>query len=172
MLAQTHDSGSNNNTLAEAMNVRLTKYARDRNEVFKWDHKSDRVRCVCHKLALMVNAGLQALGIQAPPPPLVKTSMLGEFPVQTNTLQTVAEEDKTSEGKVTDDNDSDSEDEVDDADIGQLQEDSNWYEVVDGPYNDTEAFSATNRNEANAVHLLTTKVSLVFLFHSVLLLRI
>lgn len=120
----------------------------------------------------MVNAGLQALGIQAPPPPLVKTSMLGEFPVQTNTLQTVAEEDETSEGKVTDDNDSDSEDEVDDADIGQLQEDSNWYEVVDGPYNDTEAFSATNRNEANAVHLLTTKVSLVFLFHSVLLLRI
>ncbi|KAH9817195.1 hypothetical protein DFH28DRAFT_889872 [Melampsora americana] len=76
------------------MNVRLTKYCADHGEVFKWNHKTDRVRCVCHKLALIVSSGLQALGIQAPPPPLVKSTMLGDFPIPTTTLQSIPEEEE------------------------------------------------------------------------------
>lgn len=166
MLAHTHDSGSNNNTLAEAIQVRLSKYCEEQNKKFEWDHKTERVRCVCHKLALIVNAGLQALGIQAPPPPLVKLTMLGDFPVPTNTLQTVVEEDESGEGdKAINEANSDSDDgEVDDLDLKTPEATSVWYDVIEGPHDEQEEAAATDRNAANAVRLLTTKVSDHFLF--------
>lgn len=170
MLAQTHDSGSNNNTLAEAMNVRISKHCEDNNEVFNWNHKTHRVRCVCHKLALVVSGGLQALGIQAPPPPLVKSSMLGDFPIPTTTLQSVPEEEETEDGAEDVETDSprddDDADEVDDADLPPAVESTSWYGVIDGPHEAplpaTEPL-ASNRNAANAVDTLMTKVS-VYLF--------
>lgn len=171
MLAQTHDSGSNNNTLAEAMQIRLTKYSQDRNETFNWNHQNHRVRCICHKLALMVNAGLQALGIQAPPPPLVKSSILGNFPIPTHTLQSIPEEDESVEDEDTSnrlEEEGDS-NEVDDTDLksSQAPETTDWYDVADGPHPEPDITSedfealATDRTEANAVFNLITKVRIV-----------
>lgn len=166
MIAQTHDLGSNNNTLAEAMNIRIGKHCDDHNEVFKWDHKRHRVRCVCHKLALIVSGGLQALGIQAPPPPLVKSTMLGDFPIPTTTLQSVPEEDETFEGGLEGGaaiNEEDY-DEVDDSDLQPATESSDWYGVIDGPHEphtvSTEPL-ASNRNAANAVDSLMTKLDVI-----------
>lgn len=142
MLAQTHDSGSNNNTLAEAMQVRLSKYCPDRDETFHWNHDKHRVRCICHKLALMVNAGLQSLGIQAPPPPLVKSSILGDFPIPTHTLQSIPEENEPAEdddfsNSIKEEGDLE---EVDDTDIksSQAQESTGWYQVSEGPHPEPE----------------------------------
>ena len=36
--------------------------------------------CFCHKLDLIVNAGLAALGLKSPPPCSLKTSLQGNFP--------------------------------------------------------------------------------------------
>lgn len=157
MLAQTHDSGSNNNTLAEAMSIRLLSHAEVHGEEFKWNDETDRVRCICHKIALMVNAGLQALGIQAPPPPLVKLSILGAFPIPTNTLQTVTEEDETGEEQPQED-DLDSEPEHDDADVPASSDNSDWYDLDEGMYEDDVPFLESNQNEANVLHHLTNNV--------------
>lgn len=176
MLAQTHDSGSNNNTLAEAMQIRLSKYSEDHDEPFEWNHEKHRVCCVCHKFALIVNAGLQALGIQAPPPPLVKSTILGEFPIPTNNLQSIPEEDETAEDEGATSKEEEVtfelEDEVDDADIhtSQAKDTPDWYDVVDGPHPEPDITHKnvlqTDRHEANAVHQLMTKVS-HFDFHHV-----
>ncbi|KAA1112939.1 hypothetical protein PGT21_016147 [Puccinia graminis f. sp. tritici] len=50
-------------------------------------------RCFCHKLALIVNAGLAALSLKTLPPGKSKQSVLGYFPV----LGKVAEEDEANE---------------------------------------------------------------------------
>ncbi|KAH9446484.1 hypothetical protein Pst134EA_030401 [Puccinia striiformis f. sp. tritici] len=52
------------------------------------------IRCICHKFALIVNAGLQALSLKKSPPGKTKQSVLGFFPVL-GKLPKVAEEDKT-----------------------------------------------------------------------------
>ncbi|KAA1070652.1 hypothetical protein PGT21_020081 [Puccinia graminis f. sp. tritici] len=46
-----------------------------------WDPTSIHIRCFCHKLALIVNAGLQALSLKTLPPKREKASVLGFFPV-------------------------------------------------------------------------------------------
>lgn len=161
MLAQTHDSGSNNNTLAEAMNIQIKKHCEEHKEDFKWNHQTDRVQCVCHKLALIVNGGLQALGIQAPPPPLVKSTMLGDFPIPTTTLQSVPEEDETEGQEDQDPPEEEDIDEVDDSDLSPAVDSTDWYGVIDGPHEvqpETEQLPASNRNAANAVDSLMTKV--------------
>ncbi|KAH9816261.1 hypothetical protein DFH28DRAFT_891615 [Melampsora americana] len=149
------------------MNIRLQKHCDQNNEVFKWNHKTDRVQCVCHKLALVVSSGLQALGIQAPPPPLVKSTMLGEFPIPTTTLQSIPEEDEMAEDEMAEgEGEAEAEagedecEEVDNSDLRPAAETADWYGVIDGPHEATPPIEnlATNRNAANAVHLLMTKV--------------
>jgi hypothetical protein len=54
------------------------------------------IRCFCHKIALIVNAGLAELGIVAPPPAKIKESILGTFPYADN-METILEEDKELE---------------------------------------------------------------------------
>ena len=70
MLFQTTDSGSNNNTMAKTMQNQL----KDLDEManFEWDYRTMHIKCFCHKTALVVNAGLKALGLEAPPPPKIK----------------------------------------------------------------------------------------------------
>lgn len=165
MLAQTHDSGSNNDTCARAMQARLSKIASDENEKFEFDESRDRVRCAGHKIALIVNAGLQALGIKAPPPPLVKSTILGEFPLDEHTLTSISEEDEGEDesgpgkSQACDSNnieESDSDDEMELNNLPGKEVDEQWYGVIDGPFEELPSdLPATNRNEANAVYLLT-----------------
>jgi hypothetical protein len=51
--------------------------------------------CVCHKLALIVNAGLRAIFLQTLPPVKAKELVLGFFTV----LGRLAEEDEPEESK-------------------------------------------------------------------------
>ncbi|EFP87393.2 uncharacterized protein PGTG_13621 [Puccinia graminis f. sp. tritici CRL 75-36-700-3] len=58
-----------------------------------WDLESMHIRCFCHKLALIVNAGLQALALKMLPPGKTKHSVLGFFPFL-GKLAELPEEDK------------------------------------------------------------------------------
>ncbi|PLW08970.1 hypothetical protein PCANC_26998 [Puccinia coronata f. sp. avenae] len=46
-----------------------------------WDPPTMHIRCMCHKIALIVNAGLSALSPKTLPPSKTKESVLGFFPV-------------------------------------------------------------------------------------------
>ena len=91
MLCQTTDSGSNNNTMAKTMHNQLNDL--DGMAKFEWDYRTMHIKCFCHKMALVVNEGLKALGLKAPPPPKIKQSFLGAFPYP-NQLEMILEEDE------------------------------------------------------------------------------
>lgn len=122
----------------------------------------------------MVNAGLQGLGIKAPPP-LVKSTILGNFPIPTTTLQSILEEDESSESKDATSKSNEQEGldpKVDNTDLKSSEaEDNNphWYEVVYGPNPEADVelgdvqVQASGCNNTNAVHDLITKVHLVCL---------
>jgi hypothetical protein len=48
---------------------------------FEWDPATMHIRCIFHKLALIVNAGLAALSLKTLPPGKARESVLGFFPV-------------------------------------------------------------------------------------------
>ncbi|OAV89484.1 hypothetical protein PTTG_28670 [Puccinia triticina 1-1 BBBD Race 1] len=91
MLAQTTDSGSNNNIMASAMYLLLNNNNPSKESDDSWDPASMHIKCFCHKLALIVNAGLYLLLLKALPPGKAKESVLGFFPV----FRKVLEEDET-----------------------------------------------------------------------------
>ncbi|PLW29148.1 hypothetical protein PCANC_22408 [Puccinia coronata f. sp. avenae] len=53
------------------------------------------IRCICHKLALIVNAGLAALSLKTLPPAKTKESVLGFFPL----LGRLTEETESKDGQ-------------------------------------------------------------------------
>ncbi|OAV96847.1 hypothetical protein PTTG_26267 [Puccinia triticina 1-1 BBBD Race 1] len=65
-------------------------------ETDKWDPMTMHVRCFCHKLALIVNAGLASLSMKTLPPEKSKELVLGFFPV----LGRLVEEDKDTVERV------------------------------------------------------------------------
>jgi hypothetical protein len=96
MLCQTTDSGSNNNTMAKTMHNKLIKVGGGTK--FEWNCETMHIKCFCHKMALVVNAGLKELGLEAPPPPKIKKSFLGSFPYS-NTMERIDEEEEEEEGE-------------------------------------------------------------------------
>lgn len=138
------------------MQVWLTKYSQDQNQTLGWNHEKRWVRCVCHKLALMVNAGLQALGIQAPPPPLVKSTILGDFPISTTTLHSIPKENEAEEEEETcTDKESGLTEDVDDTDIklSQDEDSTNWYKAQDGPHPEPDI----NIEDINSIAPIVTR---------------
>ncbi|KNF02339.1 hypothetical protein PSTG_04543 [Puccinia striiformis f. sp. tritici PST-78] len=89
-ITQTTDSGSNNNTMAKEMFSQLTSLG---DVAMTWDPKTMHIKCICHKLALIVSAGLKELGMRTAPPPKVRRGILGPFPLD-KSLATVAEEEE------------------------------------------------------------------------------
>ncbi|KAI9599974.1 hypothetical protein KEM48_000088 [Puccinia striiformis f. sp. tritici PST-130] len=85
MLAQTTNSGFNNNTMASTMYELLfndTEITSENTDPAPtWDPKTMHIQCFCHKLALTVNAGLAALFLITLPPAKIKASVLGFFSV-------------------------------------------------------------------------------------------
>ncbi|PLW57384.1 hypothetical protein PCANC_01779 [Puccinia coronata f. sp. avenae] len=78
----TTDLGSNNNTMASHM-YNLLNGGDGSTETgdFAWDPTKMHIQCICHKLALIVNAGLAALSLKTLPPGKAKELVLGFFPV-------------------------------------------------------------------------------------------
>ena len=99
MLAQTTDLGLNNNTIVSAMYVLLNdnQHKKQSSNAKLWDPASMHICCFCHKIALIVNAGLESLSLKTLPPSKAKESILGFFPV----LGTLAEEEETNDPSVT-----------------------------------------------------------------------
>lgn len=77
MLASVSDSGSNNFTMAREMQRQLTEEGYKVDHILQWDPKSMSIRCFCHKMGLIVKAGLDALGMK---PRRVRHATLGRFP--------------------------------------------------------------------------------------------
>jgi hypothetical protein len=76
-------------------------------------------------MALVVNAGLKELGLEAPPPPKIKKSFLGSFPYS-NTMERIDEEEEEEEGEKAGDKgvpNSDSENDIDSDDIDENEDD-------------------------------------------------
>lgn len=59
MLAQSTDSGANNNTMA----VEMARIFEECADPVQWNAKANHVRCFAHKLALVVKAGLRSIKI-------------------------------------------------------------------------------------------------------------
>ncbi|POW04908.1 hypothetical protein PSHT_11019 [Puccinia striiformis] len=89
-ITQTTDSGSNNNTMAVEMFAQLDSLG---DPEMLWNPVKMHIKCFCHKLALIVAAGLKELGIRTVPPPKVRRGLLGRFPLD-KSLATVAEEEE------------------------------------------------------------------------------
>jgi len=182
MLCQTTDSGSNNNTMAQTMHKKL--YELDGSD-FAWDCDTMHIKCFCHKMALVVNAGLNELGLEAPPPPKLKKAFLGAVPYANN-LKPIAEEDEDEDAVEEEgsDRDVDTDDvDGDEADMNEDDDDDDAGNKKDNEENDSnncasqddsnnrasqgsnkKKTSATNRNESNKLHELTQNVCNFFLF--------
>ncbi|PLW32920.1 hypothetical protein PCASD_12484 [Puccinia coronata f. sp. avenae] len=116
------------------------------------------IRCFCHKLALVVDAGLKELGIKAPHRPKVRESMLGHFPL-TNTLETIPKEDEyeNTAGEASTDN-CDHEDRDSQEGDGDLED-----QDVDDEIEDNNPFlkRPTNFQKSNDLNELTTSLDFV-----------
>ncbi|KAI9625045.1 hypothetical protein KEM48_008588 [Puccinia striiformis f. sp. tritici PST-130] len=160
----TTDSASSNNTMAAKMFDILA----EKNGVymFDWRPENMHIRCVCHKIALIVNAGLAELGIVAAPPPKIKEAKLGPFPFADcmETIEEGDEEAEESEDKSGSDIENvedpmDSEPEHDEEELAEFlkQQEQAGEKFVE----EEIEFAATNRNEANAMDSLTKKLDFV-----------
>lgn len=58
-----------------------------------WKPETMSIKCFCHILQLVLNGGLNALGIKTVAPRAIKRATLGSFP-EINTLSTIDEEDE------------------------------------------------------------------------------
>ena len=172
MLCQTTDSGSNNNTMAKTMHQKLEQLE---GADLAWDWETMHIKCFCHKMALVVNAGLNELGLEAPPPPKLKKAFLGSVPYSNN-LKSIAEEDEEEDGVDeegsdrdvdTDDVDEEEEDmaEEEDDDTGKKKDNNaNEANSCTSQQSNKKKTSATNRNESNKLHELTQNVCIFYLF--------
>lgn len=67
------------------------------NSNYRWNPEAMHAFCFCHKLALVVGAGLAALGLKTPPPRKLKTAYRGQFPTVCNTLAEEEEEEEPND---------------------------------------------------------------------------
>ncbi|KAA1131029.1 hypothetical protein PGTUg99_027485 [Puccinia graminis f. sp. tritici] len=121
-------------------------------------------------MALVVNAGLTKLGIEAPPPPKIKKAFLGSFPYSTAMapITEAEEEENTADQMVYEsdcDDNSDTEDSGDD-EIDMVEEDEESEAAAKGvPEKNEKAGgknknkSAANRNQSNELNELTKAIT-------------
>ena len=170
MLCQTTDSGSNDNTMAKTMHDQIC----DDKETtgFEWDYETMHIKCFCHKLALVVNAGLNKLGLKSPPPPKFKRKFLGAVPYS-NTLDVIVEEEEEEEevNVVNLEEESDQEEDVESEDVDDEgpdldendQSDNNGASDKEIRFNKNK--SASNRTYANELNSVTKIVSYLILIY-------
>lgn len=124
----------------------------------------------------MVNAGLQVLGIKAPPPPLVKSTIPSKFPLDKNTLSSISKEEEEGPGsekfqmhEVNSNNDDKESKFNDKMEINNLPAEvvgDQWYNVINAPFENLPATNpVTNCKEANVFYLLTLVVRSFYLMH-------
>ncbi|POW11056.1 hypothetical protein PSTT_05573 [Puccinia striiformis] len=161
---KTTDSGSNNNTMAETMHTKLRDI--DGSVELEWDYATMHIKCVCHKVALVVNAGLNELGLQAPLPSKLRKAFLGSFPY-INTMEKIVKESEDeavglnmNEGDDESDDDNDSDDLNDDEDdMIEEQSDTEAEQSNQSGNSQISTKSVTNRNSQNQTKSATNRNS-------------
>ncbi|KNZ60603.1 uncharacterized protein VP01_15301g1 [Puccinia sorghi] len=121
-------------------------------------------------MELVVNAGLNKIGLEAPPPPKIKKAFLGAVSYSNN-LKPIVEEEEGED--IVDEEGSNNEFDTDDIDEGEedmAEEDNDDTDGNDSTncasqQSNTKKTSATNRNESKMLHELTQNYS-QNLFHS------
>ncbi|POW16125.1 hypothetical protein PSTT_01563 [Puccinia striiformis] len=162
---------SNNNTMAQTMHEQLRDL--DGSNELEWDYVTMHNKCFCHKMALVVNAGLTELGIESPPPPKLKKDFLGPFPYS-HMMEKILEE---TEDEATHDKASMQilEENTDESDADYDSDDVEYEEDIleDGDSKDGDAdtnprhasqnqnTSATNRNGSNELNEFTKALDFV-----------
>lgn len=170
MLAQTTDSGSNNNTMAKEMYDQLQSLPGA-----NWNPARMHIKCFCHKLALIVAAGLKELGMRTPPPPQVRRVVLGRFPLE-NTMETIAEEDEyddepvangeeeleesVDEDEEIDGDDSDGDDKEEKSGDDENDSDQDEEQVGSSTGGKNKSKTASNHSRSNELNELTKSVAL------------
>lgn len=149
MLANVSDSGSNNFTLAREMHRQLYDEGLRSGHHFRWKPKTMSIRCFCHKMGLIVKAGLDALGLK---PQRIRHSMLGRFP-PVELMASINEEDEPSGSEQVEsteiDEDSDGSDVDDLESVDSNDVDSNAdEEVADQDEEEVEPSYYKNRKAA------------------------
>ncbi|KNE94872.1 hypothetical protein PSTG_11776 [Puccinia striiformis f. sp. tritici PST-78] len=163
--------------MAETMHTKLRDI--DGSVELEWDYATMHIKCVCHKVALVVNAGLNELGLQAPLPSKLRKAFLGSFPY-INTMEKIVEESEDeavglnmNEGDDESDDDNDSDDLNDDED-DMIEEQSDTEaeqsnqsgnsqistKSVTNRNSQNQTKSATNRNSSNELNELTKAASI------------
>jgi hypothetical protein len=159
--------------MAETMHKKLLDLGE--NTDFKWDPKTMHIKCFCHKMALVVNAGLKELVLESPPPPKLKKAFLDSFPYS-NKMPKITKEvkdgnegddeyDDSNSGRsdYTDDEKEKSDDDNDDEDDDDTEEEGeNWKKDgnKDSKKDGNKSSSKANGNDSNELNELTTAVSL------------
>lgn len=98
MLSQTTESGSNKRTMANEMHRQFKAHCVSDFD-YTWDPEKIHVFCFCHKLALIVGAGLAARNLKTPPPRKIKTAVQGHFPDVSTILEEEEEPQDSRSGK-------------------------------------------------------------------------
>ncbi|KAI7966513.1 hypothetical protein MJO29_002261 [Puccinia striiformis f. sp. tritici] len=171
MLAQTTDSGSNNNTMAKEMYDQLQSLPGA-----NWNPARMHIKCFCHKLALIVAAGLKELGMRTPPPPQVRRVVLGRFPLE-NTMETIAEEDEyddepvangeeeleenVDEDEEIDGDDSDGDDKEEKSGDDENDSDQDEEQVGSSTGGKNKSKTASNHSRSNELNELTKSLDFV-----------
>ncbi|KAI7961689.1 hypothetical protein MJO28_002178 [Puccinia striiformis f. sp. tritici] len=167
----TTDSGSNNNTMAKEMYDQLQSLPGA-----NWNPARMHIKCFCHKLALIVAAGLKELGMRTPPPPQVRRVVLGRFPLE-NTMETIAEEDEyddepvangeeeleenVDEDEEIDGDDSDGDDKEEKSGDDENDSDQDEEQVGSSTGGKNKSKTASNHSRSNELNELTKSLDFV-----------
>ncbi|POW00867.1 hypothetical protein PSHT_12846 [Puccinia striiformis] len=170
-IINTTDSGSNNNTMAKEMYDQLQSLPGA-----NWNPARMHIKCFCHKLALIVAAGLKELGMRTPPPPQVRRVVLGRFPLE-NTMETIAEEDEyddepvangeeeleesVDEDEEIDGDDSDGDDEEEKSGDDENDSDQDEEQVGSSTGGKNKSKTASNHSRSNELNELTKSLDFV-----------
>ncbi|KAI7945045.1 hypothetical protein MJO28_010740 [Puccinia striiformis f. sp. tritici] len=167
--SETTNSGSNNNTMAEVMHKKLCDLGGSTE--LDWNYTTMHIKCSCHKMVLVVNAGLNELGVKAPPPPKLRREFLGAFPYS-GTMEKITEEEEEEDSP---DNlaESDKDSNVDSDDLDdeeeEMEEEEDDEEEIQKSSSINKNKQATNRNQSNELNELTKAVCSSDIKHSFLL---
>ncbi|KAH9446320.1 hypothetical protein Pst134EA_030241 [Puccinia striiformis f. sp. tritici] len=139
--------------------VRCTTYS-------NWDPSTMHIQCVCHKFALIGDAGLAALSLKTLPPGKTKGSVLGFFPVLGKMVEE-PEEDKDDNSNnngadviiVNQPDDIENVDEASESDYGNANDEDSYYETDSEGENSAGDLDQHNTANSNPKILKTTKLN-------------
>ncbi|KNZ51083.1 hypothetical protein VP01_40g7 [Puccinia sorghi] len=119
-----------------------------------WECDKMHIKCFCHKIGLVLNYGLEKLGLEALPLPKLNKTFLGSVPYLNN-LQPIKMNEEGSDCDV-DEGEEDMDEDDNDNDAGRKQEkDGNDSNIFTSQQSNKKKNSDTNRNKSNKLHELT-----------------